>query len=300
MSQAEEAETHVEEAQAPTTEPVEVDMDDESGDDMFEGNPDDFKFEDTDEDDEPESEVEEETDQSDDAEDESEEADETEDSNESDESEEEPEIENKEEDTASDEQETEKDTSKTEKELAHEAFKLREEKRRLREQQEQRERQDLELYLQAAQNDESEFLKRQNEVAKHLLTKERSAVLQDKVDVQLQRIKNDFLQGADDHTINFVGRQLDKFEQANMRRDQNGNLLGINGDVYQYIKEEMDSIGQFRSIGAREQKQSKVKEKSRTIPKPTRTPKEPQKDPWMTGWDEDDEQPRETSKKGLI
>lgn len=194
-----------------------------------------------------------------------------------------------EEDTASEvEQKKSEDTSEESKdepenksndELAQEAFKRREAERKLREEREARERQDLNAYLEAAKDDEDEFNKRQIEVERHLLNKERASVLEQSLDVRMRQAVSELgLKNADVETKQFIARQLDKFEQGNVLRDKNGQIQEIRGDVYQYIKDEMDSISAFRSIGAREQKQKKAVEKSRTVVKPTRTPKESPKD----------------------
>lgn len=197
-----------------------------------------------------------------------------------------------EEDTTSEQtEEVESDDSqesdeKTKQQIAHEAFKRREAERQLREEREAREKSNIDAYLEAARDDEQEYARRQTEVQRHQLSKERSVVLQDKLDVQINKAVNDLgLSKADKETMDFIGRQLDKFESGNVVKDQQGNIVEIKGDVYQYIKEEMDSISHFRNIGAREQTKKKSAEKTRTVLKPTRTPKEPKKDADLSDFD---------------
>lgn len=199
------------------------------------------------------------------------------------------ETEAEEEDTASDEQETEESTSnKTKEELAQESFKRREAERKLREEREARERQDLEAYLDAAKDDEVELAKREREVNTYVLNKQRSEVLTEKLDVSMQKAVLDLgLKDMDEATRNYVGRRLDEFEATRVIRDAKGNILDVRGDVYQYLKEELGSIQEFRSSGAREQTKKKAKEKVAVIPKPTRTPKEKPVDEDMAAFDEE-------------
>lgn len=196
-----------------------------------------------------------------------------------------------EEDTNSEEPKQEEEKPKKgepDPEMAKEAFKRREAERKLREEQQKREQENLQRYLDEAQDDEVELEKRQIEVNKYLLTKERSNVLQDKLQVSMEKAVQDLgLKKMDEATSNFIARRLDDFEATRVIKDQNGNIVEVKGDVYQYLKEEMDSIQAFRSIGAREQTKKKAKEKVAVIPKPTRTPKEKPVDEDMDAFDEE-------------
>lgn len=164
-------------------------------------------------------------------------------------------------------------------ELAREAFKRREAERKLRETQERQEAEQLQRYLDDAQDDQEELVKRQMEVNTYVLQKERSAVLSEKLDVAMQKAVLDLgLKEMDAPTTDFITRRLEEFDATRVVRDKRGNILDVRGDVYQYLKEEMDSISQFRSSGAREQTKKKAVEKTRTVLKPSRTPKEEPKD----------------------
>lgn len=198
--------------------------------------------------------------------------------------------EDSEEDTNSEEPEEEETPKKGEPdpEMAKEAFKRREAERKLREEQQKREEENLQRYLDDAQDDEVELANRKIEVDKYLLTKERSSVLEKSLQVDIEKAMNDLgLKKVDEVTNNFLLRRLDEFEKSRVVTDGNGNILAVNGDVYQYLKEEMDSIQAFRSSGAREQTKKKSSEKARTIPKPTRTPKEKPVDDDMEAFDEE-------------
>ena len=176
----------------------------------------------------------------------------------------------------------------TQKQLAHEAFKRREAERKLREAEQKREQENLTRYLEEARGDEDELARRKLEVESHLLNKQRSEVLEEKLDVSIQKAVIDLgLKKMDDATKQYVARRLDEFEATRVLKDQNGRIVEVRGDVYQYLKEEIDSISQFRSIGAREQTKKKKVEQARTIPKPTRTPKEKPVDDDMAAFAEE-------------
>lgn len=177
-----------------------------------------------------------------------------------------------EEDTTSSE---EKPDDKNQKELAHEAYKRREAERKLREAEQKQEKANIERYLDEAKDDDEELAKRQLDVNAYVLNKERSEVLKDKLDVSMEKaVLSLGLKGMDKATTEYIGRRLDEFEATRVIKDQRGNIVEVRGDVYQYLKEEMDSIQSFRSSGAREQTKKKAVEQTRTVPKPTRTPKE--------------------------
>lgn len=167
----------------------------------------------------------------------------------------------------------------TQKQLAHEAFKRREAERKLREAKQQQEEANLERYLDEAKDDDDLLRERQVEVKEYQLTRKNSEVLERSLEVDMKLAVAELgLKGMDEATTNFVQRRLDEFENTRVIRDKNGLLLEVKGDVYQYLKEEMDSISQFKGIGAREQTKKKTVEKAMTIPKASRTPKEPARD----------------------
>lgn len=191
-----------------------------------------------------------------------------------------------EENTATQEEEPKK--GEPDPELAREAYKRREAERRLREAEQQKEAENLQRYLDEARDDEAELLRRQAQVQNYVLDRERSQVLQDKLDVGINRAVAELgIQNMDDATKQYLARRLDEFEQGRVVKDQYGNIREVRGDVYQYIKEEMDSISQFRSVGAREQAKKKQTEKARTVKTPTRTPKEKPTDPDLDAFDEE-------------
>ena len=227
------------------------------------------------------------------SEEESEKSDETESEEEpADDSEEEADVAEPEEPEAKEEEDTTPDVKdvneESQKQLAHEAFKRREAERKLREAEQKREDENLQRYLDEAKDDDDLLKERQLEVKDHYLTKRNSEILERSLEVDMKQAVADLgLKGMDEATKNFVARRLDEFEANRVIRDRNGNLLDVKGDVYQYLKEELDSISQFKGIGAREQTKKKTVEKAMTIPKASRTPKEPARDTDLDDFDKE-------------
>lgn len=171
-------------------------------------------------------------------------------------------------------------TEKTQQQLNHEAFLRREAERKLREEREAREKQDLDRYLKDAEDDEAEYAKRQGEVERHLIAKERVALNREKLDISIQKFTagNDLIKSGDKVVLEAFAEALDDFEAMYVVKDEHGNPLEIKADVYQYLQKKSDSIQKLTGIGARKQAKQKTNEKSRTVARPTRTPKEPAKD----------------------
>lgn len=204
------------------------------------------------------------------------------------ESEEDTDSEEQDQDKSKDKPESDIQEDKSKDELAQEAFKRREAERKLREAEEKSEAERLQRYLDEAEEDEVELKKRQIEVQQYVLQKERSQLMQDKLDVGINKAVAELkLTDMDEPTKNYLARRLDDFETSRVIKDKSGNILEVRGDVYQYIKDEMDSISQFRSVGAREQAKKKQTEKARTVKTPTRTPKEKPVDPDLAAFDEE-------------
>ena len=181
------------------------------------------------------------------------------------------------------ESEPEEDTTpsepdgKTQKELAHEAFKRREAERKLREERDARESQDLKRYLDEAEDDEAELAKRQTEVERHFIQKERISLNAEKLEVGIQKFasESELLKSKDPVVQEAIAEALDDFEAMYVVKDDKGNPIEVKADVYQYLQKKEDSFQKLTGIGARKQTKQKADEKTRTVPRPTRTPKEP-------------------------
>lgn len=231
--------------------------------------------------------------------DDTEESDDTanEDDPESEESQDESEEEESEERESEEEDTDSEDDRLEQKRLNDEAAKRRIAERKARMAEDARERDHINRYLEDAKGDEVESARRQNEVdafyinkAKAEIARERSYILDSNLDIGIQKAVVDLgLTKMDQPTKEFLFRQLDKFEQSSVVRDEYGNLVDVKGDVYQYLKDEMDSIRQFKNIGATDQIKKKNTEQSKTISKSTRTPKEKPSDAGLDAFDEEAE-----------
>jgi hypothetical protein len=84
-----------------------------------------------------------------------------------------------------------------------------------------------------------------------------------------------------------VNAAIDAFQAMHVKIDQWGNPSEVSGDLYTYLQSKADSIQRLTAIGARNQVENKVKEKSKTFTPPSKTPKEPKIDPDLEAFDEE-------------
>lgn len=196
------------------------------------------------------------------------------------------EVESEEEDTTT---KDEQPNERSKEQLAQEAFRRREAERKLREERESREKETLDRYLQEAQDDDTELAKRQLEVQQYNLRKEAISLNADKLDVGIQRAAAEIdLLRSDDPVVQTAFKEaLDDFEAMFVVKDQHGNPVEVKADVYQYLHKKADSIRQLTGIGARQQVKQKAKEKSATIPRPSKAPKAPKVDEDLLAFDEE-------------
>lgn len=192
----------------------------------------------------------------------------------------------------SDDSEDDTDSEKPKKgepdpEMAREAFKRREAERKLREEREQRENENITRYLQEAEDDEAEYAKRQLEVQQYNIQKEKIGLVQEKLEVGLQKaVANiDLFKTGSPEVIQELERSLDDFERMYVVKDDKGNAVEVKADVFQYLTERADSIRRLQRVGAKQADKDKASSKARTIPTPSRTPKEPKKDQDLDDFD---------------
>lgn len=104
-----------------------------------------------------------------------------------------------------------------------------------------------------------------------------------------ERAKNDFpILTSDDPIIQArIDKAIDAFQAQHVTIDAYGNPTQVNGDFYQYLQDEADSIEKLTGIRVKKQEQSKTKEKSKVLVTPTRAPKTPKTDPDMVAFDEE-------------
>lgn len=190
---------------------------------------------------------------------------------------------------------TEEDTPPVEdsvserKRLNDEMAKRRIAERELRETQKQIEQENLQRYLDEAQDDEIEYARRQNQI-------EAFNIQQEKIQLNHDRLQNaidkavatiDLFQNGTPEIKEELAASLDDFERMYVKYDDNGNPLEVKGDVYQYLQKKADSIKRLTGVGARQQIKDKSKTTARTQTPPSRAPKEAKPDPDIDGFDEE-------------
>jgi hypothetical protein len=84
-----------------------------------------------------------------------------------------------------------------------------------------------------------------------------------------------------------VGRALNAFQAENVNINKLGDPIEVKGDLYEYLKEEAESIAALTGIGAREQIKDKDKEKRKTFIRPSRAPRKAKSNPMQDGFDEE-------------
>lgn len=217
--------------------------------------------------------------------DESEETEETtEESNETEEESEEDVEEESQEETSTDEEETQEDTKS---DIAQEAYKRREAERKLREAEEQRERENLERYLQEAEDDEDEFKARQMDVQQYLVNKDRANLNREKLEAGIQKVVDEFdIKNASEAEKRLFAEAVDEFERGYIQVDRNGNPVQVNGDIYQHLKNKVNSTQEIKAEGARSAGKAKAKTKARTVTPPIQKPKEPKVDQDVKDFDD--------------
>lgn len=161
--------------------------------------------------------------------------------------------------------------------------------RQLQQERERREQENLERYLKEAEDDDVEYARRQQEIAQHQIMKERIALTSEKLQVGIDKaLANiDLFKSGTPEQKEELAKRLDTFEALYVQKDQNGNFLSVNADVYQYLQNEADSIKKLSGIGARQQVKNKANEKARTLTRPVKTPKPVKADPELEGFDEE-------------
>lgn len=104
-----------------------------------------------------------------------------------------------------------------------------------------------------------------------------------------ERALNDFpvLKTQDPVIQAEIDAAIDAFQAQNVSIDAYGNPTDVRGDLYAALQAKADSIEKLTGIRAKQQEQSKTKEKSKVLAKPTRAPREPKVDPDMEAFEEE-------------
>lgn len=205
------------------------------------------------------------------------------------ESQDEPEAEAEESEEAAEDDTPSESPEEAQKRFNDEMAKRRIAERQLQQERERREQENLERYLREAEDDDAEYARRQQEIAQHQIMKERIALTSEKLQVGIDKaLANiDLFKSGTPEQKEELAKRLDTFEALYVQKDQNGNFLSVNADVYQYLQNEADSIKKLSGIGARQQVKNKANEKARTLTRPVKTPKPVKADPELEGFDEE-------------
>jgi hypothetical protein len=84
-----------------------------------------------------------------------------------------------------------------------------------------------------------------------------------------------------------VDAALDAFQAQHVTIDAYGNPIDVRGDLYETLKNKSESITRLTGIREKQQKDSKNKEKSKTITTPSKAPREPKVDPELAAFEEE-------------
>lgn len=206
------------------------------------------------------------------------------DDSESDEQSEDSEDDSNEEDTASEELSPD-DRKKYNDEMA----KRRIAEKQLRQERDGRRQDNINRYLKEAEDNEVEYQKRLIEVEALNVQQERIQLNSDRLETELQRAVNDIdlFRNADPDIKEELYAAVDDFEANNVVKDEYGNPVKINGNVYEYLQKKADSIRRIEGVGARRASKAKTETKSRTVTPPSKTPKTPRSDEALAGFDEE-------------
>lgn len=143
-------------------------------------------------------------------------------------------------------------------------------------------------YLEEAKHDEDLLRQREFEVKEYRLT-EKAIELNEKTlqaDVNRAVADIDLFRTGTPAVQERLLRALDTFENAHIVKTEDGRPKDINGDVYQYLQDEANSIKSLLGEGARQQVKQKSSQKARTTTTPVRTPAKPKVDADLAAFDE--------------
>lgn len=84
-----------------------------------------------------------------------------------------------------------------------------------------------------------------------------------------------------------IDKALDAFQAQHVTIDAYGNPTQVGGDLYAFLQSEAEDLEKLTGLRATVQKQSKDKQKSKTLSAPGRAPKEPKVDPDIAAFDEE-------------
>lgn len=138
-------------------------------------------------------------------------------------------------------------------------------------------------YLAEAEGDAEEYAQRELSVEKYRLQMERATFNRERVDVGIEKALADervvsILRDGSEAAKKEIYDALDTFEKLQIQKDDRGNYLQVNGDVYQTLVNKAESIRALTQAGAVNEAKTKKSVQAKTLQPPTRAPKEPKVD----------------------
>lgn len=186
-------------------------------------------------------------------------------------------------DTKSDDDEKERNRKYAEQRIAE-----RESRERERQVELAKEDVRLEQYLQAAQDDEVEYVKRQAEVQQRLMQRERVGMNRERLEVGIDKAvaSIDLFRTGTPEVKQELADAIDDFLSMNVVTDQFGDPIEVRGDIAQFLQKRADSIRRIQGVGARSEVKKRSQAKARTVAPPSKTPKQPKVDEDLKDFDD--------------
>lgn len=117
-----------------------------------------------------------------------------------------------------------------------------------------------------------------------------------KTDANTNKLTNDYERALKDFPIlgdksPAIQKEIDDaitaFDARYTTFDQYGKPVDVRGDLYSYLQSKADSIEKLTGLGATKQTKDKVREQSKTLQTPVRSPKQPKSDAMLDAFDEE-------------
>lgn len=140
-------------------------------------------------------------------------------------------------------------------------------------------------YLESAEDDKDLALKQLQIDAYNNKVERNSDRLKTGIDRALADI--DLFRDGSPEVKEYLTSKVDEFEKLYVAYSSTGDPVEVKADVYEYLQKEADTIRRLVDVGVRKNATDKQKVKAKTIPRPSKTPKEPKVDPDLAAFDEE-------------
>lgn len=139
-------------------------------------------------------------------------------------------------------------------------------------------------YLSEAQSEE-EAKERELFVQAYNLQEQRVQLNEDSLQVGIDKAMGLIPEMSDKRYQEEFAKALDDFEEAYTVRDKTGRPVEIKKDVFKHLQDKADSIRRIQGVGELKAKTDDLKARAKTIPTPSRTPKEAKVDKDLSDFD---------------